>query len=85
MTTPAWIVISTPRVASTCTIVLARLRCNGRMIIQCVSTPSSADNATPATADARNGHPCSYWSSHCRNTPAMAVAPNEKLRTPVPR
>jgi hypothetical protein len=83
ITTPAWIVTSTPSVAMTRTSELAR--CSGRMMTQCVSTPSSADNETPKNAANRNGMPCWYCNSHCRNTPAIAVAPNEKFNTPVPR
>ena len=83
MTTPAWIKMSTPEVAMTRISVLARR--SGRMITQCVSAPSSADSATPVSAASRNGQPARFCSSHCRNTPAMAVAPREKFSTPVPR
>ena len=75
--------MSTPSVAITRTSELARRR--GRMTTQCVSAPRNADQATPATADNRNGQPASFCSSHCMNTPAMAVAPSEKFSTPVPR
>ncbi len=60
-------------------------RRNGRITTQWVSAPRNADQATPATADSRNGQPAELCSSHCMNTPAIAVAPSEKLRTPVPR
>ena len=84
MTTPAWIVISTPSVAITRTSELARR--NGRMITQWVSTPrKSPTRRRRRTREARNGQPCSYCSSYCMNTPAMAVAPSEKFKTPVPR
>ena len=83
ITTAAWIVTSTPSVAITRTSELARR--NGRMITQWVSIPRKADQATPTTADARNGQPCSFCNSHCMKTPAMAVAPSEKFKTPVPR
>ena len=83
MTTPAWIRMSTPRVAMTRISVLARR--SGRMTTQCVRAPSSADSATPVSAASRNGQPARFCSSHCRNTPAMAVAPREKFSTPVPR
>ena len=75
--------ISTPSVAITRTSELDRR--SGRMTTQCVSAPRNADQATPAIADSRNGQPCSICSSHCMNTPAMAVAPSEKFNTPVPR
>ena len=83
ITTPAWMVTSTPSVAITRTRELARR--SGRMITQWVSTPSSADNPTPTRAAGRNGQPCWSWSSHSKKTPAIAVAPSEKFRTPVPR
>ena len=83
MTTPAWIKMSTPRVAMTRISELARR--SGRMITQCVRAPSSADSATPVNADGRKGQPALFCSSHCRNTPAIAVAPREKFSTPVPR
>ena len=83
MTTPAWTVISTPRVAITRTSELAA--CNGLRMTQWVKTPRKADRATPTIAAAKNGQPCSYCNSHCMKTPAMAVAPSEKFRTPVPR
>ena len=76
-------VINTPRVAMTRTSELARR--NGFMIHQWVHTPSQADHRIPAMAAGRKGHPNRVWSSHWANTPAMAVAPREKLSTPVPR
>ena len=83
MTTPAWTEISTPNVAITRTSELARR--SGFMTHQWVKTPRNAERATPTRAARRNGHPCSYCSSHCMNTPAIAVAPSEKFNTPVPR
>ena len=83
ITTAAWIVISTPSVAMTLTSELARR--NGLMITQWVSAPRKADHATPATAEAQNGQPCSCCSSYCMKTPAMAMAPSEKFKMPVPR
>ena len=85
MTTPACTVISTPSVASSWTSVLARLRCNGRITTQWVSTPSVADRSTPKNEATKKLWPCSYCSSYWRNTPAIAVAPSEKFSTPVPR
>ena len=85
MTTPAWTVIRTPSVATSCTSVLARLRCSGRSTTQCVRAPSVADSSTPKNEANQKLWPCSYCSSYWRNTPAMAVAPSEKLSTPVPR
>ena len=81
--TAAWIVTSTPSVAITRTSELARR--NGLMITQWVSAPRKADQATPTIAESRNGQPCWVCRSHCMKTPAIAVAPSEKFKTPVPR
>ncbi len=75
--------MSTPSVAMTRTSELARR--SGLITTQWVSPPRNADQATPATADNRNGQPALFCSSHCMNTPAMAIAPSEKFSTPVPR
>ena len=76
-------VMSTPSVAITRTSELAPRK--GRMITQWVRTPRNAENPTPKSAATRNGQPCWYCNSHSTKTPAIAVAPSEKFRTPVPR
>ena len=76
-------VMSTPSVAMTRTSELARR--SGRITTQCVRTPRNADHRMPAAADNRNGQPASECNSDCMKTPAMAVAPSEKFKTPVPR